>query len=331
VPHGHKTRCHPQNRKYCPVASSAVWFLRYQRVAYRQTDGQTDRHTDRQSDRQTDRQTDRTTDKLITIPRTLLRPTTRNVFIYNYYSAPGTGAKCCNEYVCLSVCSSDCMFARATRKPHGWTLPNLFCMLPVAVAQISSDGVAMRYVLPVYGWSCFHIMGPIGRIKQGVTFRRSSPDGGSIPVGRQTTMFGWGHQNVAPGTKPAIYDLFVITVLPSIRYIRPVPVIINQIGQWWLSLLLSDLVESCFGEDLFASDVTQQLTNRSVRWRVAVYWQPLQHTITTTRRYLLNLCIFTYSQQITQQSMRWEQCVTLSQQIKLNQINFINEMFFLIF
>ena len=46
--------------------------------------------------------------------------------------------------VCLSVCLSP----RVTRKSRGRTSPNFF-MLPVAVARSSSDGVAIRYVLPV--------------------------------------------------------------------------------------------------------------------------------------------------------------------------------------
>jgi len=57
----------------------------------------------------------------------------------------GMSAKYCDKYVCLSVCLS----ARITRKPHGRTSLHFLCMLPVAVARSSSDGVAMCYVLPV--------------------------------------------------------------------------------------------------------------------------------------------------------------------------------------
>ena len=65
-------------------------------------------------------------------------------------------------------------------------------MLPVAVARSSSDGVVIRYVLPVLlMMSFFHTMGPVGRIKQDVVFRRSSPGGGTVLAGRQTTtVFG---------------------------------------------------------------------------------------------------------------------------------------------
>jgi len=55
-------------------------------------------------------------------------------------------------WVCLSVCLSV--------RSHNWKTPRLnitnFCTLSVAVAQSLSDGVAMRYVLPIL-WimSCF--------------------------------------------------------------------------------------------------------------------------------------------------------------------------------
>ena len=55
---------------------------------------------------------------------------------------PVTGAK----LHCL-VTEHHNLFARITRKP-----PNFLCMLPVAVARSSFDGVSIRYVLPVYGW-----------------------------------------------------------------------------------------------------------------------------------------------------------------------------------
>jgi len=40
--------------------------------------------------------------------------------------------------------------------------------------------------------SCFHVMGPMGRITEDVMYRRSLPGGDTIPVGRQkTTVFSW--------------------------------------------------------------------------------------------------------------------------------------------
>ena len=60
-------------------------------------------------------------------------------------------------------------------------------MLPVAVARSSSDGVAIRYVLPVLRMtSCFHTVKPIGKIKRDVMFRRVRQV--AVPVGRQTTV-----------------------------------------------------------------------------------------------------------------------------------------------
>jgi len=86
--------------------------------------------------------------------------------------------------------------------PLQTTRPNFAkfsCMLTVAVARSSSDGVAIRSVLPV-SWmtSCFHTMGPIwDRIKHVVMFRRVRQV--AVPVGLQTTaVFGQVHQNVAP-------------------------------------------------------------------------------------------------------------------------------------
>ena len=48
--------------------------------------------------------------------------------------------------MCLFVCVST----RTTRKPCSpRTFHQIFCMLPVAMAHSNSDGVAIRYVLPV--------------------------------------------------------------------------------------------------------------------------------------------------------------------------------------
>ena len=63
---------------------------------------------------------------------------------------------------------------------------NFLGTLTVAVAWCTFDGVAIHYVLPVLRMtSCFHTMGPIGRIKHDVMFRRSSPGGGSGWASRQ--------------------------------------------------------------------------------------------------------------------------------------------------
>jgi len=90
----------------------------------------------------------------------------------NIFFAPGRGAKYCGEYVCLSIRSHNSKTAR-----RNFTK---LCMLPVALVRSFSDGVAIRYVLPVL-WmtSCFHTTGPIDGIKHDLVFRRSSLGGGA--------------------------------------------------------------------------------------------------------------------------------------------------------
>jgi len=82
---------------------------------------------------------------------------TRHAAVFHFvtisagYFAPGRGAKHCDEYVCLSVCLST----RMTRKPYGGrTSPKFLCMLPVALSQSSSDGVAilMFMYFRFWGW-----------------------------------------------------------------------------------------------------------------------------------------------------------------------------------
>jgi len=66
---------------------------------------------------------------------------------------------CVYLFVCPSACTT-----RISRKPQGRPLRNFLCMLPVAVARSSTDGVAMRHVIPVL-WmtSCFHMTVPMGQ------------------------------------------------------------------------------------------------------------------------------------------------------------------------
>jgi len=67
------------------------------------------------------------------------------------YSAPDSGAGCCDNRACLSVCLSVCLSARqhisGTARP---TFTRFLCMLPVAVTWSSTGGVAICFVLPVY-------------------------------------------------------------------------------------------------------------------------------------------------------------------------------------
>jgi len=79
-----------------------------------------------------------------------------------------------------------CLSAHITQKLHNRTSPNFLCMLPVAVAWPSSDGIVICYVLPVLRMmSCFHTMTTMGRIKHEIKFRRVCQV--VVPVGRQTT------------------------------------------------------------------------------------------------------------------------------------------------
>jgi len=48
----------------------------------------------------------------------------------------------------MSVCLFVCLSTHVTRK-HTAEIHLILCMLPVAVARSSSDGIAMRYVFPV--------------------------------------------------------------------------------------------------------------------------------------------------------------------------------------
>jgi len=52
-----------------------------------------------------------------------------------------------------------------TQEPRGRASPIFLCMLPVAMAQSSSDGIAIRYAILVLRLtSCFHTMGPLSRV-----------------------------------------------------------------------------------------------------------------------------------------------------------------------
>ena len=112
-------------------------------------------------------------------------------------------------WVCLSVSLSVRWHNSKTTRPN---FTNFSCMLPVAVAGSSSNGVVIRYVLLVL-WmaSCFTPWAnEWARMKDNVMFRRVRQV--AVPAGRQTTaVFGRGRQNAAPGVKSAICNcLFVI-------------------------------------------------------------------------------------------------------------------------
>jgi len=94
----------------------------------------------------------------------------------------GRGAKYCDERVCLSVRSHS----SKTTRPN---FTRFLCMLTVAVARSSSDGVTIRYVLPVL-WmtACFHTMGPMGKNQ---ARRREEVWRLAVRVGRQDNCSLW--------------------------------------------------------------------------------------------------------------------------------------------
>ena len=56
-------------------------------------------------------------------------------------SPAGAVAKYCNEHVCVCVCLSVCLSASISPEQHARSLPNVLCMLPMAVVWSSSGGV----------------------------------------------------------------------------------------------------------------------------------------------------------------------------------------------
>jgi len=122
-------------------------------------------------------------------------------------------------YVCLFICLFICLsvYVSVCHSVHRHNLkttrPNFakFC-IHFACGR-GSVLLWQRYYVPPVLWmtSCFHTMGPVGRIKQDTMFRRISPGGGTIQVGHQTaTVFGWVQQNAALGAQSAIYDCLVV-------------------------------------------------------------------------------------------------------------------------
>ena len=84
-----------------------------------------------------------------------------------HFTVTGDGRGCCSNVITslprvhgAKYCNDMSVFCPSVR----WNFTNSLCMFPVAVARSSSDGVAVRYVLPVL-WttstSYFHIMSRI--------------------------------------------------------------------------------------------------------------------------------------------------------------------------
>jgi len=78
----------------------------------------------------------------------------------------------------------------ALAMPRSTILPNFLYMLTVAVDRSSSDGNAIRHVLPVV-WmtSCFHIMAGTGHHLRRRVYMFRPVRQIAAPVGRKTTLF----------------------------------------------------------------------------------------------------------------------------------------------
>ena len=61
---------------------------------------------------------------------------------------PGRGVEYCDQSVCLCVCVFLCMSISLESRDR--SSGNFLCRSPVAVAQSSSGGIVIRYVLPVW-------------------------------------------------------------------------------------------------------------------------------------------------------------------------------------
>jgi len=80
---------------------------------------------------------------------TLARMLPSNHALSRYYSALDRHAQYCDDRVCLSLRACVCLSTIISWELHVRSSPNVLCMLPMAVARSSSDGVMICYVLPV--------------------------------------------------------------------------------------------------------------------------------------------------------------------------------------
>ena len=86
------------------------------------------------------------------------------------YAAPVGGAEYCDQPFCLSVCLSVCLSEGVFLEPLDQFSRDFVYWSPVAVVRSSSDGVAIRYVLPVL-WMTSHL----------AVMVRMGTSGGEIP------------------------------------------------------------------------------------------------------------------------------------------------------
>ena len=76
-----------------------------------------------------------------------------DVKVHNILSLnrPIGGAEYCDQPICLSVCLCVCFSLIISLEPLDRSAQHFVCRSPVAVARLSSAGVALRYVLRFYG------------------------------------------------------------------------------------------------------------------------------------------------------------------------------------
>jgi len=74
------------------------------------------------------------------------------ILVYHVITRGLMVAKYCNECVCLRVCLSVCLSMSIPPEPHARSLPNVLCMLPIAIAQ-SSGRVKGEGQLSVVVWA----------------------------------------------------------------------------------------------------------------------------------------------------------------------------------
>jgi len=145
--------------------------------------------------------------------------------------------------VCLSVCQCVCLST--------WlNFTNFWCMLPVTVAQSSSDGIVICYVLPVLRMTlCFHTMRPMGGLARrcvvchvAVTMGMAADQGGPLwPSGLAGRIAGTpGGASTGPGTgwrSGCWTELLLVTVmcvLPCTSFML--------VAQWGWSLLVLSMI-----------------------------------------------------------------------------------------
>ena len=115
------------------------------------------------------------------------RPEIEPVLIFTPPPPSGGVQKYCDD---IGLCPFVCLSARITRIPHGRTSPILFLRIVVVQAWSSSDGAAMRYVLPVLWMTWFSCHGANGP-ESSTTLCLEEVRQVAVRVGRQVNYSVW--------------------------------------------------------------------------------------------------------------------------------------------